>query len=128
MSVGTVFTKEITVERAQLASSMKSGTLDVFATPALVALMEETAMDSIAATLEEGITTVGTKIEVEHLAASAPGARIRCESTLVEQDGRRYVFQLQAWDGEELIGRGKHERFAVKTDRFLAKLEARSNS
>ena len=65
---------------------------------------------------------------VEHLAASAPGATIRCCATLVEQEGRRYLFELSAYDGDELIGRGKHERFAVKIDRFLAKLEARKQS
>ena len=77
--------------------------------------------------LDEGVTTVGTKIEVEHLAASALGTRISCTSTLTEQDGRRYVFTLEAWDGEILIARGRHERFAVNADRFLAKLEARNN-
>ncbi len=126
MSEQIVNTVEITVEAHQLASHMKSGTLDVFATPALVALMEQTAAESVEPTLEEGVTTVGTKISVEHLAASAPGARIRCESTLTEQEGRRYVFELKAWEGDELIGTGKHERFAVKIDRFLGKLEAKN--
>jgi len=119
------YIKEITVSPSQLACSMKSGTLEVFATPALVALMEETAMDSIADTLEEGITTVGTKINIEHLAASPLGAVIRCESTLVEQDGRRYVFDVAAYEGDELIGRGQHERFAIKIDRFMAKVDAK---
>ena len=126
MSEQIVNTVEITVEAHQLASHMKSGTLDVFATPALVALMEQTAAESVESSLEEGVTTVGTKISVEHLAASAPGARIRCESVLIEQDGRRYVFELKAWEGDELIGTGIHERFAVKIDRFLGKLEAKN--
>ncbi len=128
MTIGSTYEKTITVEPTMLASYMKSGTLDVFATPALVAALEETSMDSIAADLEEGITTVGTRIEVEHLAASAPGAVIRCCATLIEQEGRRYLFEVSAYDGEELIGRGKHERFAVKIDRFLAKLEAKKQS
>ncbi len=121
----SVYIKEITVRPDQLACSMKSGTLEVFATPALIALMEETAMESVAASLEEGITTVGTHIEADHLAASPLGAVIRCECTLVEQDGRRYVFELAAYEGEELIGKGRHERFAVKIDRFMAKVEAK---
>ncbi|MBE6760293.1 MAG: thioesterase [Ruminococcaceae bacterium] len=128
MNIGSTYEKTVTVDSSRLASTMKSGTLDVFATPALVAALEETSMDSIAADLGEGITTVGTRIEVDHLAASAPGAVIRCVATLVEQEGRRYVFELEAYDGDELIGRGKHERFAVKIDRFLAKLEAKKQS
>jgi len=63
---------------------------------------------------------------VEHRAASAPGARIRCQSVLTLQDGLRYVFELKAWEGDELIGTGIHERFAVKIDRFLGKLEAKN--
>ncbi len=121
----SVYTKEITVQPHQLACSMKSGTLEVFATPAMIALMEETAMESVASTLDEGITTVGTKIQAEHLAASPLGAHITCRCRLTEQDGRRYEFELEVWEGEELVGRGTHQRFAVKIDRFMAKVEAK---
>ena len=128
MTIGSTYTKQFTADKASLASAMGSGTLDVFATPALVAALENTCMESIAADLQEGTTTVGTRIDVEHLAASTPGAIIRCECTLVEQEGRRYTFGVKAYDGEELIGRGIHERVAVLSERFLAKLEARSKN
>ena len=122
---GITLTCTTTVDSARLASSMRSGSLDVFATPALVAFMEETAMTSVQPHLEEGSTTVGTKIEVSHVAASPLGANIRCESTLVEVDGRRLVFEIKAWDDAELIGEGRHERFIILADRFMAKVSAK---
>ena len=125
LSTGITLTKTITVEQAQLASTVRSGTLDVFATPAMVALMEETAMESVAAYLDEGTATVGTKLDISHLAASPLGAHIRCESTLVEVDGRRLVFELKAWDDTELIGEGRHERFVILSERFMSKVNAK---
>ncbi len=125
LSTGITLTKTITVEQAQLASTVRSGTLDVFATPAMVALMEETAMESVAAYLDEGTATVGTKLDISHLAASPLGAHIRCESTLVEVDGRRLVFELKAWDDAELIGEGRHERFIILSERFMGKVNAK---
>lgn len=103
------------------AKAMGSGTLEVFATPAMIALMEETASKSVADYLDEGFTTVGTLINVKHLAASPLGMKISCESQLVEADGRRLVFKVFACDEKERIGEGMHERFIVKTDKFLDK-------
>lgn len=125
LETGITLTRTTVVEHAQLASTMRSGALDVFATPALVAFMEETAMESVAAQLDEGTTTVGTKLEVSHLAASPLGAHIRCESTLVEVDGRRLVFDVKAWDDVDLIGECRHERFIILSDRFMAKVNAK---
>ena len=118
-------TRTTTVDTSRLASTMRSGALDVFATPAMVAFMEETAMESVAPLLDEGTTTVGTKLEVSHLAASPLGANIRCESTLVEVDGRRLVFDIKAWDDVDLIGECRHERFIILSERFMAKVNAK---
>ncbi len=125
LEAGITLTRTTTVEHSQLASTMRSGSLDVFATPAMVAFMEETAMESVAPHLDEGCTTVGTRIEVSHLAASPLGAHIRCESALVEIDRRRLVFDIKAWDDAELIGEGHHERFIIFSDRFMEKVNAK---
>lgn len=125
LNPGITLTQTTTVDHARLASTMRSGALDVFATPAMVAFMEETAMESVASLLDEGATTVGTKLEVSHLAASPLGAHIRCESTLVEVDGRRLVFDIKAWDDVDLIGECRHERFIVFSERFMSKVNAK---
>lgn len=125
LETGIKLTRTTTVDHTRLASTMHSGTLDVFATPAMVAFMEETAMESVAPHLDQGTTTVGTKLEISHLAASPLGAHIRCESTLVEIDGRRLVFEIKAWDDADLIGEGRHERFIILSERFMAKVNAK---
>lgn len=125
LEAGITVTRTTTVDSARLASTMRSGTLDVFATPAMVAFMEETAMESVAPHLDEGCTTVGTRMEVSHIAASPLGADIRCQSTLVEVDRRRLVFDIKAWDNAELIGEGRHERFIIFSDRFMEKVNAK---
>lgn len=103
------------------AAAMGSGTLPVYATPAMIALMEKTAMLSVSGELSEGQCTVGTKLEIEHLSASAEGSRITCESCLTEIDRRRLVFKVTAYDKCGVIGTGKHERFIVDSVKFIEK-------
>ena len=110
------------VANDKTAAEMGSGTLPVYATPAMIALMEKTAMLSVASELSEEEATVGTKLEISHLAASGLGAEIKCESTLVEIDRKRLVFEVQAFDGETLIGKGIHERFIINTVKFMDKV------
>lgn len=128
LNPGLTHTIEITVDEPRLACSMKSGTLPVFATPAMIALMEETAMESVAPFLEEGTATVGTKLDVQHLSASPLGAVIRCESRLTEVDNRRLVFSVKARDNAGLIGEGTHERFIIAIEKFMAKVDAKKQS
>ena len=104
------------------AAEMGSGTLPVYATPAMIALMEKTAMLSVAAELSEGEATVGTKLEISHLAACGLGSKINCESTLTEIDRKRLVFEVCAYEGETLIGKGIHERFIINTEKFMSKV------
>ena len=95
------------------ATAVGSGVLEVFATPCMLALMEKTACDSVIPYLEEGWGTVGTKVEISHVAATPIGMTVRCESELTRVDGRRLEFTVKAYDDAGLIGEGPHERFLV---------------
>ncbi|MDY6037853.1 MAG: thioesterase family protein [Eubacterium sp.] len=109
------------------AKAMGSGTLDVFATPAMIALMEETAHTSVGAELEQGQGSVGTMIKAEHLAATPVGMVVECESELIEIDGRKLVFKITATDECGLIGKAVHERFIIDDEKFLTKAKAKLN-
>lgn len=121
LEIGIKGTHTTIVSEKNTAKTMGSGTLDVFATPALIALMEECAWRSVADELEEGCGTVGTMLEVKHTAATPVGMKVVCESKLVEVDGRRLVFEVEAHDEAGMIGSGRHERFIVYNDRFQEK-------
>lgn len=107
------------------AAAVGSGALEVFATPSMIALMEKAALESVQPFLEEGQGTVGTELNVSHLAATPVGMTVRAESELTEIDGRMLRFKVEAWAGEELIGRGTHQRCIVFNERFLAKALAK---
>ena len=117
--------KEITVTKELTAISLGSGDLEVYATPAMIALMEETASESVKPGLEVGQGSVGTCIAIKHLAATPIGMRVRCESELVEVDGRRLVFNITAYDEKEKIGEGTHERFIISNDKFQSKVNSK---
>lgn len=121
MKIGSVYEKKLVVTEALTAKVMGSGDLDVFATPAMIALMEGCAAEGVRNCLEEGMTTVGTHIDVEHLAATPVGMEVVCKSTLVRAEGRALHFELEVSDGCGLIGRGEHDRFIVAATRFREK-------
>lgn len=125
LETGIKGTKTVTVNGANTAKTMGSGTLDVFATPALIALMEETCWRSVADQLEDGCGTVGTLLEIRHTAPTPIGMDVTCESELVEVDGRRLVFTVQAHDAKGLVGEGRHERFVIQNEKFQAKANAK---
>jgi len=103
------------------ASRIGSGLVAVFSTPMLVGLMETAAVSALEGRLDAGITSVGTRIDVQHLAATPVGATVRASATLTRVDGRRLTFAIEAWDDVELIGRATHERVLVDQARFEAK-------
>jgi fluoroacetyl-CoA thioesterase len=107
------------------AEAWGSGAVPVFSTPSLVGLMETAAMEALRDRLSDGETTVGTRIEVSHLAATPLGVEVRADATLTAVDGRRLTFDLVAWDSAQRIGEGRHERVIVSRDRFLARLGRR---
>ena len=123
MEKGIKNEKTITVTADKTAEAMGSGILPVFATPAMVALMENTAAESVEALVGEGNTTVGTLINVKHLAADPIGAVVTCESELVETDGRKLAFEIKAFDRDGVVGEAYHERFVVDKTRFMDKVQ-----
>lgn len=107
------------------ATAVGSGVLEVFATPCMLALMEKTACDSVIPYLEEGWGTVGTQVNIKHVAATPIGMKVRCESELTLVDGRRLEFAVKAYDESGLIGEGTHERFMVNNEKFQGKANAK---
>ena len=125
LSIGLKGLAETLVTEENTAAAMGSGLLPVFATPAMLALMEKAAADSVQPYLPEGQGTVGTRLEVSHLAATPIGLSVRAESELIAVDRRKLRFSVRAWAGDELIGEGEHERFIIDNARFLEKALAK---
>ena len=127
METGICGVQTITVAEQQTAKHLGSGELAVFATPCMIALMENTAYRSVQPQLEPGQGTVGTLLNVKHLAATPVGMEVRCETKLIEIDRKRLVFEVKAFDACGLIGEGVHERFIVDNQRFMQKAEGKLN-
>ena len=125
LQVGIRGSGEAVVTEAVTAKAMGSGELPVYATPAMGTLVEETAWKSVAPALEPGQGTVGTKLDLAHLAATPLGRKVRCETELIEIDRRRLTFSAEVFDEAGKIGEGTHERFIVDSERFLAKAHGR---
>ena len=121
LPIGLKGLAETLVTEENTAAAMGSGLLPVFATPAMLALMEQAAASSVQRFLPEGQGTVGTRLEVSHLAATPIGLTVRAESELIAVDRRKLRFAVRAWAGDELIGEGEHERFVIDNARFLEK-------
>lgn len=117
--------QELLVTAENSAKAMGSGVLDVFATPAMIALMEKTAWESVQPELEEGSGTVGTALNVKHTAATPMGMKVTCETELVKVEGRALTFSVKAYDETGLIGEGEHQRFIVYNEKFQAKADSK---
>lgn len=116
---------EITVTEDLSAKRMGSGSLMVYATPAMIALMEKTAWESVQQELEEGSGTVGTAMNVKHVSATPMGMKVTCETELIKAEGRALTFSVKAYDEVGLIGEGTHERFVVHNHKFQEKADAK---
>jgi predicted thioesterase len=116
------------VDTPKLASAFGSGSwkADVYATPAMIGLMEQAAVNAVDHLLPPGHSSVGTRVDVQHLAATPPGVEVRARAELTAVDGRRLTFRVEAFDPAEKIGSGTHERMVVDLQRLLerAKLKA----
>lgn len=117
---------EQTVTEEVTADRIGSGLVKVFATPMMIALIEQTCNESVVPYLEPGQGTVGTHVDVSHCAATPVGMRVWCDSELVEVDRRRLVFAVKAYDECGLIGEGRHERFIIDSAKFQAKIDAKA--
>lgn len=119
---GLTGTAETVVRETNTALAMGSGSLHVFATPSMIALMEQAACNAVAACLDEESTSVGTLVNITHDAATGMGKAVTATATLVEVQGRKLVFEVTAADEDKQIGQGTHERFIVNKEKFMAKL------
>ena len=126
MKTGIKHEVKVTVSQDMTAAKMKSGSLEVFATPSMVALMEQAASELCEKYMPEGISTVGTALNIQHLAATWQGVEVRAVATLTDYDGRKATFDVEAYDNAGLIGKGTHERFSIKVDKFVEKAKQRA--
>ncbi len=122
LEIGLKHESTTIVSECNSAKTLGSGDMDVFATPAMVALMENAAMLAVAAELPEGSATVGTQMNTSHIKASSIGATITASAELLAVDGRKLTFAVKAWDEKGIIGEGEHIRVVVDRERFLSKL------
>ena len=116
---------ETVVTDQNTAAAAGSGLVPVFATPWMVALMEHAAVDATAGCLSEGEGTVGTRLDITHDAATPIGMKVWAESTVTAVEGKKITFDVVAYDEAGEIGRGTHERFIIKPEKFLAKCQAK---
>jgi predicted thioesterase len=122
---GRIGTASLTVTDAHLAPKLGSGRAPVFGSPAMVALIEAAAVACVEDQLAQGQETLGIHIDVEHIAATPAGLTVTATAELTEVSGRKLVFRVEARDGRELIGRGRHTRIIVDSARFRAKAAAK---
>lgn len=121
MTIGTKHEVTVTVTDEITAARVKSGSLAVLATPYMVALMEQAASELCDMFVPEGISTVGTALNISHLAPTPVGAAVKAVATLTSFDGRKASFEVEAYDEVGLIGKGTHERFTIKVESFMKK-------
>lgn len=123
IEVGMKNTEEKKVNLEDTASKYGSGAVEVFATPAMVALIENTAKNTIDRYLPEGYTTVGIRIDTTHIKATPVGMNVGCEAIVENIDGKKISFKVKAWDEQGIIGEGIHNRFIINIDKFMSKIK-----
>ena len=122
--MSAVLTCQVTEENT--AKTIGSGSLLVFGTPAMIALIEQTAVALLEGNLPEGTTTVGTKLNIDHVSATPMGMTAECECTLTQIDRKKLVFDVIVKDEAGVIGKGSHERFMVDVEKFMEKAESKA--
>lgn len=125
LELGIKGKQTVKVTENMTAKALGSGGLAVFATPAMIAVSEMTALESVKEYLEEGTSTVGTRVDMAHLAATPVGMEVVCETELIEIDRRRLKFSVQVFDEKEKIAEGTHERFIVDNVKFQEKANSK---
>lgn len=125
IQIGKIMQQQTIVDKTNIASALASGDLEVFSTPSMIALMEHAADRCLAEFLEEGQSSVGSKVDVEHSAATPMGMRVTAYAEIVGFEGRRVDFKVWAEDECGPIGQGHHTRFIINSERFLQKVNAK---
>ncbi|MGI5977222.1 MAG: thioesterase family protein [Candidatus Limivicinus sp.] len=125
VEIGTKGYKEEMVTAEKTAEAVGSGSLPVYATPMMAALIELAACSSVQAQLEPGQTTVGTQLNISHLSATPVGMKVWAETELTAVDRRKLTFSVKTYDEKGLIGEGSHERFIIDCEKFMAKCQSK---
>ncbi len=123
LKIGIEGYKEQMVDFKDTAAAYGSGLVEVFATPAMIGLMEYTAQHSVQSLLPEGHGTVGTEVNIKHLKATPIGAKVYSKTKLIEIDGKKLIFEVSAYDEQGQIGSGFHTRYIINSERFMEKLK-----
>ena len=122
LPVNESYTKKFIVQDHQIADFLGSGKVAVLSSPSMILMMEQTAMLFVQEHLPEGWITVGTRVDVSHLRASKVGAEIIVHAKLLEFEKKHMIFEVEAYDGENKIGEGKHERHIVNLEKFISRI------
>jgi len=121
IKIGQTYSKEIVVDMNMLAMNVGSGDVSVYATPMMIALMEEVSANCLLMFLDEGMTSVGTSISTTHISATPVGMKVYAIAKIVEVEGKKVSFEIKAFDAEGLIGEATHNRFIVNREKFNEK-------
>ncbi|MFP4604903.1 MAG: thioesterase family protein [Bacteroidales bacterium] len=119
LEAGILNTETKNVEYEDTASNYGSGLVEVFATPAMISLMENTALKTVLPYLEDGMNTVGFEVNIKHLKPTPVGQKVTCQAILKEVKGKKLVFEVEAKDEEGTIGKGTHTRYIINTKEFM---------
>lgn len=125
LTVGTIGEAAVTVTADNTAERFGNKGAAVFATPLLVALMEQAAIAAVKPYLADGEGSVGTRVEISHLAATPVGMTVRARAELVEIAGKKLTFAVEAFDDREKVGEGRHERYIIDNAKFMARVAAK---
>jgi len=121
LKIGLNAKNKLIVTYNDTAKNINSGLLEVLSTPSVIALMESSAVDAVQPHLPDGFSTVGTLVDIKHIAATPIDMLITSHAELIEIDGRKLIFKIQSFDERELVSEGIHERFIIENEKFLKK-------
>lgn len=127
LEIGMKASAEQIVGERHTAASVGSGGVRVFATPMMIGIMENAALKAVQAQLPEGFSTVGIHLDVKHMAATPVGMKVRAEAELIEIDGKKLTFKVEAYDEKDKIGEGIHSRYIINADKFVKNTEGKGH-